>query len=147
MEKETLGLDQSNTARNANVEDHEPSLKDIEAETEQNTTDDVISASTLAPIQSRGRPLSKTQTKRSQRSYGGEDGYSCHRGGPEDVEAGHEDKRFEVKFDGDNDPMSPRSLSLFRKWIVVFIMAGSALCVYVVAPPGLKGILEPDLFI
>ena len=87
-------------------------------------------------IRSRGAAALRPQSLhpvRSHRSYGGEDGYSCHRGsiegGPET--SGVEDDRFTVRFSGDNDPDSPRSRSRFRKWVVVLIMAGSALNVYV----------------
>jgi hypothetical protein len=87
----------------------------------------------FSPIQSHGQARSKPQTLRSARSHGGEDGYSCHQdeGSAEAGTQSEDEKRFEVKWDGDDDPMNPRSRSKFRKWIVVFIMAGSALCVYV----------------
>ena len=38
-------------------------------------------------------------------------------------------KDFEVKFDGDSDPMSPRNRSTARKWLIVVILAASSLCV------------------
>jgi hypothetical protein len=97
----------------------------------------------FSPIQSHGQPLSKPRTlqsTKSHRSYGGEDGYSCHQGSIDD-EMGNqsdEERRFEVRWDGDNDPMNPRSRSKFRKWIVVLILAGSALCVYVIAKIRMK---------
>jgi hypothetical protein len=98
----------------------------------------------LAPIRSqphsRHRSHSRPQTLRSQRSYGGEDGYSCNHeqsaeAGDEDddeTEESREQKRWEVNWDGENDPMSPRSMNKARKWAIVIIMASSALCVYVV---------------
>ena len=90
---------------------------------------------TFSPIKSQGQAPSRPHSLRpvrSQRSYGGEDGYSCHRGSvdgnppPEGVE----DDQFTVRFRGDDDPDSPRSRSKLRKWIVVLIMAVSALNVY-----------------
>lgn len=36
---------------------------------------------------------------------------------------------FEVKFSGDEDPRSPKSLSTLRKWIIVFIVSSTSLCV------------------
>lgn len=101
----------------------------------------------LAPIRSqphsRHRSHSRPQTLRSERSYGGEDGYSCnHERNPEiegkeedETEETREQKRWEVNWDGENDPMSPRSMSITRKWAIVLIVASSALCVYVVPTP------------
>lgn len=98
----------------------------------------------LAPIRSqphtRHRSHSRPQTLKSERSYGGEDGYSCnHEPNAEEGEEGEEDteefrerKRWEVSWNGENDPMSPRSISIAQKWAIVLIMASSALCVYVV---------------
>jgi hypothetical protein len=81
-----------------------------------------------SPRETQAKTLSLQQT-RSHRSYGGEDGYSCHRGSEEGAQdaSGSE---FVVRFAGDSDPDSPRSRSKFRKWVVVIIMAGSALNVY-----------------
>lgn len=36
---------------------------------------------------------------------------------------------FEVSFNGDQDPMCPRSMSLVRKWIIVIIVCMGSLCV------------------
>jgi hypothetical protein len=41
------------------------------------------------------------------------------------------DKEFEVTWDGDDDPMNPRSMPYARKWIIVIIVSASSLCVYV----------------
>lgn len=35
----------------------------------------------------------------------------------------------EVSFDGDQDPMSPRSMPRIRKWIVVIVVCTGTLCV------------------
>jgi hypothetical protein len=94
---------------------------------------------------SRSRGVARTQTAhslhsvqsaKSHRSYGGEDGYSCFRdeeqGIPVDAEApleSDEEKRFEVKWDGEDDPMNPRCRSKTRKWAIVLIVAASSLCV------------------
>jgi hypothetical protein len=94
----------------------------------------------LAPIRSKSRQpaLSRSQTghsARSERSYGGEDGYSCFREEPSSIPDDDEEKRWEVKWDGEKDPMNPRyGRSLMHKWAIVLIMASSALCVYVVVP-------------
>ncbi|QDS71980.1 hypothetical protein FKW77_001423 [Venturia effusa] len=96
----------------------------------------------LAPIRSRARARhrshSRSQTLKTERSYGGEDGYSCnHEGhaeegrgdGEEETEESKDRKRWEVTWDGENDPMNPRSMSVARKWAIVLILASSALCV------------------
>lgn len=43
------------------------------------------------------------------------------------------DEGFEVKFDGDHDPISPRSLPKTRKWLITMIVCLSATCVWVTA--------------
>lgn len=51
-----------------------------------------------------------------------------------DIEAGNEAEKdpFEVHWEnGEEDPMNPRSMSMFRKWIVVLIVSTSSFCVYV----------------
>jgi len=94
----------------------------------------------IPPTQTCEHALSRPHTlhvMRSNRSYGGEDGYSCHQPDPE-LNQSDEEKRFEVKWDDDDDPLNPRGLSKLRKWIVVFILAGSALCAYEIWPLKLK---------
>ncbi|KAI4846450.1 MFS general substrate transporter, partial [Aureobasidium sp. EXF-8845] len=39
------------------------------------------------------------------------------------------DKQFEVAWDGDDDPMNPRSMPYARKWIIIIILSASSLCV------------------
>jgi hypothetical protein len=104
-----------------------PSTKEIDANQAQNTT--------FAPLRANGNAEPKPQSLRqirSNRSYGGEDGYSCHRGSCDEESNAQtaDEAQFTVKFSGDDDPDSPRSISKFRKWIIVLIMAGSALNVY-----------------
>ena len=36
---------------------------------------------------------------------------------------------FEVKFTGDDDPRSPKSMSTLHKWIIVLIVSSTSLCV------------------
>ena len=74
-----------------------------------------------------------------QRFYGGQDGFSCFE--ENDLEASvhsgagdairDDEKQWDVKWDGQNDPQNPRSMTMARKWAIVLIMASSALCVYV----------------
>lgn len=41
------------------------------------------------------------------------------------------EKEFEVTWDGDDDPMNPKSMPYARKWSIVIILSLSSLCVYV----------------
>lgn len=36
---------------------------------------------------------------------------------------------YDVSFDGDDDPMSPKSLPLIRKWAIVIIVCTGTMCV------------------
>jgi len=76
------------------------------------------------------RSISKS---RSQNGYGCDDGTEEDNaeGGNGDTEAGPvtEKDPFEVRWDGEHDPMNPRSMSYVRKWIVVIIVSLSSLCV------------------
>lgn len=38
-------------------------------------------------------------------------------------------KEFEVHWDGDDDPMNPRNMKTWRKWIVVLTVCMSSVCV------------------
>lgn len=40
-----------------------------------------------------------------------------------------EDKQYEVAWDGDDDPMNPKSMRFARKWLIVLILSASSLCV------------------
>lgn len=86
------------------------------------------------PIMSRStsRPTSRPGSLRQVRSYGGEDGYCVfsedEREEPHETEADPE-KEFEVRWDGEDDPMNPKSMHKARKWAIVLICAASALCV------------------
>ena len=47
-----------------------------------------------------------------------------------DVEKGQDtNKQFQVHFDGDSDPMDPRSFSKTRKWMIVCIVSAGSTCV------------------
>ena len=107
------------------------------------TEGDVGSEKEYQPIKSRSRDQDGVNPRHggrsrssSIRSYGDGHGFACV--GP-DVKApstGNEDgrvseKAFEVQWDGDNDPMNPRSMGRARKWVIVLIVSASSLCVYV----------------
>ncbi|KAI4724107.1 MFS general substrate transporter [Aureobasidium sp. EXF-10728] len=44
-------------------------------------------------------------------------------------DGGANEKEFEVTWDGDDDPINPRSMAYARKWIIVIIVSASSLCV------------------
>lgn len=100
----------------------------------------------LQPMKARGKQTegagsgqastSRPNSLHTTRSYGDGHGYTC----PSDDEeqqganAGQTDdpeKRFEVQWDSDTDPMNPRSRSKPQKWLVVILVSMSSLCVYV----------------
>ena len=67
------------------------------------------------------------------RSYG--NGYGCttfndDEESSKDAEKGQDpNKKFEVRFDGESDPMNPRSFSKIRKWVIVLIVSAGSTCV------------------
>ncbi len=67
------------------------------------------------------------------RSYG--NGYGCTTFNEDeettkDAEKGQDpNKQFEVRFDGDSDPINPRSFSKTRKWLIVTIVSAGSTCV------------------
>ena len=72
---------------------------------------------------------------RSVKSYS--DGHGFTRTGSDngdrkatDVERGQDpEKAFEVDWDGEDDPMNPKSMKTARKWVIVIIVSMSSLCV------------------
>jgi hypothetical protein len=71
------------------------------------------------------------------RSYGG-DGFSCYTDDDsdeklqeDDLEAGQaiSEKHFEVRWEGENDPMNPKNFRILRKWASVIIISTCSLCV------------------
>jgi hypothetical protein len=138
QENTSVGSDIDRGASKSTIseKDIEKELESADQRPQHNEKED---SSYLAPIRSTSRnlypPLSRPQTLqtvRSERSYGGEDGYSCFQEDVRDAEEGPndaEEKEFEVKWDGENDPLNPRNRKKSRKWMIVLIMASSALCV------------------
>ncbi|KAK1988121.1 major facilitator superfamily transporter [Colletotrichum cereale] len=91
------------------------------------------------PIRTGARSTTTTPSARHSRSLSrprSHNGYSCddyHHSdddGPQRGAAEKEDDPYEVGFDGgDGDPMCPRSMGKFRKWLVVSIVSCASLCV------------------
>ena len=69
---------------------------------------------------------------KSSRTYG--DGYGFRYFGDDERHEEDYDRKpkeeYEVHWDGENDPMHPRSMGKARKWLVVWIVSFSSACVY-----------------
>ena len=79
--------------------------------------------------------LQQTRSRSSARSRSYTDGYTHferddeEKDQPPSGEAPEEGKEFEVRFDGDSDPMNPKNRPAWRKWLIVLIGSGCSLCV------------------
>lgn len=101
---------------------------------------------TIAPIQSNtpSRYGKSLRSIRSHHSQAGADGYTYFAN--EDDDDGHRarekqqsgksggdqdggDEPYLVRFEGDADPMNPRSMATWRRWVIVLICSVSSLCV------------------
>lgn len=40
------------------------------------------------------------------------------------------DRNYFVEWDGNNDPLNPRSMPVFRKWLIISVIAWGSLLVY-----------------
>lgn len=136
--------------------DEEPRGRLEEVEEQQNEIDpnDRLSAQ-IAKTEyqdSKEQQLDRARSRssaRSQRSYAGTDGYThfthdiaadidnddpnlsapqdaVHPIDPDDDDAW---KAFDVRFDGDADPMNPKNRAVWRKWAIVVILSTSSICV------------------
>ncbi|KAL8950409.1 MAG: hypothetical protein Q9222_003547 [Ikaeria aurantiellina] len=81
-------------------------------------------------------PGSSKPSLQHSRSYGDGHGFVCFSDDEDHTEEARrqgnaDEKDFEVQWDGDNDPMNPRSMSKARKWSIVLIVSSSSTCVYV----------------
>lgn len=69
---------------------------------------------------------------KSSRTFG--DGYGFRYLGDDEGQSEEYDQKpkteYEVNWDGENDPMNPRSMSKARKWLIVWIVSFSSACVY-----------------
>jgi hypothetical protein len=76
-------------------------------------------------------PLRQTRSRSSARSHRSYDGYTVDERDHEPVNKNGDIPKdeFEVQFDGDSDPMSPKNRPEARKWFVVLIISASSLCV------------------
>lgn len=76
-------------------------------------------------------PLKEVRSRSSARSHKSYDGYTVDRDDDEAEKGDPSDpsRKFEVSFDGETDPFNPRNKPIWRKWLVVLIVASSSLCV------------------
>ena len=66
-----------------------------------------------------------TRTPMAEKSH-----VSAPEGAPDTKES------FEVRWDGDEDPINPRNMGTARKWMIVLLVSTSSLCVYVASHSG-----------
>ena len=126
-----------------NLHDHDTNAETSIAKEKSRTTNET--ANHLTPI----HPSRSRSSVRSQRSYAGADGYThfehddhhdeysptAHendekRGSP--TASDNNTKAFEVQWSGPDDPMNPKSdawAPMWRKWSIVILGSGSAMCV------------------
>ncbi|CAG8978441.1 hypothetical protein HYALB_00012608 [Hymenoscyphus albidus] len=83
-------------------------------------------------------PLSRHSTHKSLDRSRSHNGYGCgdleedtldERKGDYGGEGRSEKDPFEVLWDGDHDPLNPRSFTMARKWGIVLIVSASSMCV------------------
>jgi multidrug resistance protein len=136
-----------------NLHDPDPNAETSIAKQKSRTTNDTTNNNNLAPI----RPTRSRSSVRSSRSYAGADGYTHFEHDDQnnddetppasqeksdanpstspdysDDTAATAAKAFEVAWTGPSDPMNPKSdawAPLWRKWTIVILGSGSAMCV------------------
>lgn len=90
-------------------------------------------AKTPKPIPGSRPSTSRTITRtRSNNGYGCDDptDSSDENKGGNGLEEGQPEKdEFEVHWEGDHDPLNPKSFSMARKWLIVIIVSASSMCV------------------
>ena len=113
-------------------------LNEKKPETDELEPNQGVDTSELAPIHSRGRPISRPASrtgslsrKRSRNGYGVEWDEEQQASSAERVSDGPPEKdSFEVGWEnGDADPLCPRSFPAWRKWTIVFITSFGSFCV------------------
>jgi multidrug resistance protein len=153
----TKGLDRRESIESYNnLHDQDPNAETSIAKRKLRTLNDATSNNNnnnnnnnLASI----HPTRSRSSVRSQRSYAGADGYTHFEHddhNDQDIPAGrlesddkagttavsdtttNDAKAFEVQWSGPNDPMNPKSdawAPMWRKWSIVILGSGSAMCV------------------
>lgn len=69
------------------------------------------------------------ESNHSESTIGGQPTTTGDHAEQKELEKEEADKDWIVKFDGDDDPDNPRSMSKGRKWLITMVVAFSSLCV------------------
>jgi hypothetical protein len=83
----------------------------------------------------RSQDSKSLRTTRSHQSRAGGDGYTCFDAEPDNIRPNNSkrgvvtEQPYLVTWDGDSDPANPRSMSKWRRWVIVLICSASSLCV------------------
>lgn len=114
-----------------------------------------IAGEVQGPSDGSATPASRPLAIQKTRSYGDGHGFVCHVHGRDSVaeekaEAGEgrgekpqkdeeaavtndddeeERRKFEVRWEGKDDPMDPKNMSKVKKWVVVYIVSAGSTCV------------------
>ncbi len=86
-----------------------------------------LNASALNPSISRRQDGAPLQPTRSYLTYLSDDGGASDPAPTNDVSS--DDTKYNVGWDGDNDPMNPRNIHGARKWLITGTMALCSMCV------------------
>ena len=119
--------------RTTDYSDERGSERDA-AEYEESKEHDALPSQKRVGDDALSRPKSH-YSLHSHRSYAGGDGYTCFSDDPEcpNIPSGDTaadvDQQFVVTWDGDSDPMNPRSMTKLRRWIIIVIVSSCSLCV------------------
>jgi hypothetical protein len=136
------GRDATGDSGSSDYEKREESAMDVDEEKAMGLNGNRYSASNAENSPSVARVKSKRstdgrslKTTRSHQSRGGGDGYTYldaepNNPQPTKTQAGAvAEEPYLVTWDGDADPLNPRSMSNLRRWVIVLICSASSLCV------------------
>jgi len=137
-------LDRRESIESYNLHDNDPNAETSIAKTRNSKTTNDANNNNLTPLHS----TRSRSSVRSQRSYAGADGYTHFEHNddahpdedtPSDDKTGTPpgsdndgSKAFEVQWTGPDDPMNPKNdawAPMWRKWTIVILGSGSAMCV------------------
>jgi hypothetical protein len=150
-ESDSLAIDEEKSIGLDTIPAYPSSSKYEKEEKEE----EAIDSSKIPRGRRRSQDTHSLKTVRSHHSRAGGDGYTCFDAEPgkpgKQTGAGtgtgtgvpEEGSPYLVSWDGDADPMNPRSMSMLRRWSIVLICAASSLCVYVFSSPVLSYPAEP----
>jgi len=107
------------------------------APTDRSESESLSRTKEFEPIATSAKPsnrpgsqsLNRTTSLQNIARTRSQNGYGCDDEETDDLEQATSRDPFEVKWDGENDPMNPRSWKTSRKWIVVIIVSASSICV------------------